>query len=451
MQIGNLPNNYLSTIYFSISIFSHLTYQSIMYIYLSNIYNSLEVCLLHKPRGSKGVFQQVEMGDKLRVTKGKGKRLKLEIKVRSNEGYNRKGVQVQLVDVENSVISRDGFTIEGIQMLESVVEIEIKLFQVCKRMHFLLEIHNLLGRILQGKSVEFSTHNSGTVATGLNTNHKGNTNSNPPNNSHNHNTNNPANASDASEKKRKRIIEQTPTSTLTNGSNPTMGQYQSLLLSPLSPQMSSLYNGSSLPPDNFSLPEIVPSLLSDSENNSNSNNNNNNTPNPSQLSNVTASITAATAGNGSSPIDVNGPVHVIPGSLEVRGFVKAKAFLQFSDLRLKTNIADIVDAIQIVTSLQGKTYQWKADNVGDQQPGGKRVVGLIAQEVQKVLPEVVHTDPETGLLTVSYAEILPILIEAFKELLKDSKEHKEEVQSEILMLRSKLESVSKELEKSKSI
>jgi hypothetical protein len=38
---------------------------------------------------------------------------------------------------------------------------------------------------------------------------------------------------------------------------------------------------------------------------------------------------------------------------------------------------------------------------------GKRVIGLIAQEVQKVLPEVVHKDDVTGYLSVSYAEILP--------------------------------------------
>lgn len=48
---------------------------------------------------------------------------------------------------------------------------------------------------------------------------------------------------------------------------------------------------------------------------------------------------------------------VIPGSLEVRGTIKAKAFIQWSDVRLKTNINDLVDAIKIVTSLQGKRYQ----------------------------------------------------------------------------------------------
>lgn len=46
-----------------------------------------------------------------------------------------------------------------------------------------------------------------------------------------------------------------------------------------------------------------------------------------------------------------------------------RGFLQFSDLRLKTDIQDIVDAVDIVSKLSGKTYEWKpsadfADDVG---------------------------------------------------------------------------------------
>lgn len=74
---------------------------------------------------------------------------------------------------------------------------------------------------------------------------------------------------------------------------------------------------------------------------------------------------------------------IVNGSLDVRGNVRAYSFTQFSDLRLKTDIEDIVDAIKIVTSLQGKTYRWR-----NGEENGNRVIGLIAQEVQKVLPEV---------------------------------------------------------------
>jgi hypothetical protein len=83
------------------------------------------------------------------------------------------------------------------------------------------------------------------------------------------------------------------------------------------------------------------------------------------------------------------PVTLVPGSLEVRDVVRARGYLQFSDLRLKTNVNDIVDAVDIVSRLKGKTYEWKPGFV-DREHGGKRVIGLIAQEVQKVLPEVLQ-------------------------------------------------------------
>lgn len=77
----------------------------------------------------------------------------------------------------------------------------------------------------------------------------------------------------------------------------------------------------------------------------------------------------------------------VSGPLEVNGHVRARAFMQFSDIRLKTNIADLVDALEIVSKLQGKTYEWK-DGVFADEAGGRKVIGLIAQEVQKILPEV---------------------------------------------------------------
>ncbi len=67
--------------------------------------------------------------------------------------------------------------------------------------------------------------------------------------------------------------------------------------------------------------------------------------------------------------------------------VTATAYLQYSDIRLKTNVQDILNAIEIVSQLKGKTYQWKNGEQSDTD-GGRRVIGMIAQEVQKVLPEV---------------------------------------------------------------
>lgn len=65
--------------------------------------------MLHKPRGSKGVWQIVENKSKLRVTKGKGKRLKLQYQVQLSEEQD---VQVVLLDLEKKSICKKGFNIE---------------------------------------------------------------------------------------------------------------------------------------------------------------------------------------------------------------------------------------------------------------------------------------------------------------------------------------------------
>src|SRR5690606_4368869 len=108
----------------------------------------------------------------------------------------------------------------------------------------------------------------------------------------------------------------------------------------------------------------------------------------------------------------------------------------YSDIRLKTNIEDLVDAMAIVNALQGKRYTWKQGTPMHDSTGGKQVIGLIgnvsliapihhvltspllAQEVYRVLPEVVHQDPD-GMLSIDYAELVPVLITAFNEHLKN--------------------------------
>lgn len=141
-----------------------------------------------------------------------------------------------------------------------------------------------------------------------------------------------------------------------------------------------------------------------------------------------------------------GPSSVLPGSLRVNGVVRAKAFLQFSDMRLKADINDLVDAVNIVSQLQGKSYVWKTDQESEEK-GGKRVIGLIAQEVQKVLPQVVHQD-ENGFLSVAYAELVPVLIEAFKAQLRQYENDKELVHTQFEELRLKLEKMESKVKAS---
>jgi Chaperone of endosialidase len=86
-----------------------------------------------------------------------------------------------------------------------------------------------------------------------------------------------------------------------------------------------------------------------------------------------------------------------------------------SDIRLKTNIKNIDNGLAKVLSLNGITYNWNdlAADIGKNTLDAE--AGVIAQEVQKVLPEVVVVR-EDGYLTVRYEKLVPLLIEAIKDL-----------------------------------
>tara|TARA_Y100000356_G_C11223532_1_gene270570 strand:+ start:124 stop:1035 length:912 start_codon:yes stop_codon:yes gene_type:complete len=84
----------------------------------------------------------------------------------------------------------------------------------------------------------------------------------------------------------------------------------------------------------------------------------------------------------------------------------------FSDERLKTNIATIENALEKVCNMRGVTFDRE----------GKKGTGVIAQEMQKVMPEVVHDKNEY--LSVAYGNLVGVLIEAVKELKAEVEELK---------------------------
>jgi hypothetical protein len=100
------------------------------------------------------------------------------------------------------------------------------------------------------------------------------------------------------------------------------------------------------------------------------------------------------------------------GNLVASGDVIATSdLLAASDARLKTDVRPIEGALAKVLALRGVTY---ARTDLPDRPG--RHVGLLAQEVAAVLPEVVSTHPATGMLSVAYGNMVALLIEAIKEL-----------------------------------
>lgn len=119
-----------------------------------------------------------------------------------------------------------------------------------------------------------------------------------------------------------------------------------------------------------------------------------------KASNTNGTILFNSAGNVG--IGTSSPNYklVVAGDIYATGDV-----IVYSDERLKTDITTIQNALQLVESMRGVKYTMIET--------GKRKVGLIAQEVQQILPEVVSEKEHLG---VAYGNIVGVLVEAIKEL-----------------------------------
>ena len=112
---------------------------------------------------------------------------------------------------------------------------------------------------------------------------------------------------------------------------------------------------------------------------------------------------------------------------EIRATNDVTAFYS-SDKSLKENIKNIENPLEKVNQINGVTFDWTEDYI--KQHGGedqyfvrKNDVGVIAQEIEKVLPQVVATRKD-GIKAVKYDRIVALLIEAVKELKKEIEELK---------------------------
>ena len=91
-----------------------------------------------------------------------------------------------------------------------------------------------------------------------------------------------------------------------------------------------------------------------------------------------------------------------------------------SDKRLKDNIVRIENPLEKVGKIGGYTFDWN----DKQKTYTGKDVGVIAQEIQEVLPELV-TERDNGYLAVKYEKIVPLLIESIKELKQEVDEIKQ--------------------------
>jgi len=98
----------------------------------------------------------------------------------------------------------------------------------------------------------------------------------------------------------------------------------------------------------------------------------------------------------------------LPDNSNASGQVKANAFVSYSSIRFKGDVKPLESAVETISKLQGVSYEWKDT--------GKKDFGFIAEEVGKVIPEIVEWSPDPKYAnTMDYTRIISFLVEAVKE------------------------------------
>ncbi|MFH0975654.1 MAG: tail fiber domain-containing protein [Spirochaetota bacterium] len=103
------------------------------------------------------------------------------------------------------------------------------------------------------------------------------------------------------------------------------------------------------------------------------------------------------------------------GNVRTKGVHTSQSYACSSDVRYKKDVSTYSNALEKVLGLRGVSYFWKTDEYKDKNFSKDKQLGFIAQEVEKVIPELVYTD-DKGFKTMSYDRLTAVLVEAVKEL-----------------------------------
>ncbi len=135
-----------------------------------------------------------------------------------------------------------------------------------------------------------------------------------------------------------------------------------------------------------------------------------------------------TAGARRLVIDADGEVGIGRNNpsvkLDVNGSVNCTGGTCSSDERWKRSIVTLPNVIENIKQMRGVSYFWKTEAFPDQNFTTDKQIGLIAQEVEKVYPELVKTNEE-GYKSMDYMSLTAVLLEAVKEQQKEIESLKE--------------------------
>ena len=140
----------------------------------------------------------------------------------------------------------------------------------------------------------------------------------------------------------------------------------------------------------------------------------------SNVADMANNIVMRTAGTERLRIDNAGNVGIgttAPTTrLFVNGDITANSIAGTSDIRFKTNVRSVENALDKVKALRGVYYNWNQQAFPEKEFGAQNELGFIAQEVEKIVPEIVTKDKtKDEYRSVKYDKLVALLVEAIKE------------------------------------
>jgi hypothetical protein len=132
------------------------------------------------------------------------------------------------------------------------------------------------------------------------------------------------------------------------------------------------------------------------------------------------------------------------GNVDVMGTVQASTVAITSDIRLKTNITPLTNVLEKLTQLRGVSFEWNDEYKALGRGTGRREIGVIAQDVEAVFPELVTTWGE-GYKAVDYGKLSGVLIEALKELQANSEAQLATKEARVAALEARLAEMDERL------
>ena len=118
---------------------------------------------------------------------------------------------------------------------------------------------------------------------------------------------------------------------------------------------------------------------------------------------------------GTDDLNAEGNLTFDGTTLDVTGKIVSNGIEELSDKRWKKDITPIDHALEKVKAMNGVYYYWKKEDFPENNFSDQRQIGFIAQDLELLLPEAVHTN-EKGYKSVSYGHTVSLLVEALKEL-----------------------------------